>query len=409
MSMTVLHVQNFRSIKNLSIQLAPITVVYGPNGSGKSSLLYAPLVLRNIAQNPNQSIPSLFNLGFLNMGGFKEVAFGRREDTVISLGAEGELSLPCPACRYRFSIILSKQTSAVFRFQLSWPDGSEIASAELNTSLPYGLGQQVDLNSMDLGWQLSWNGLNWSQRGPALKDNPEPIQDVLTELNRPAESLRRISVAPVTRGFFQPQYSIITPQYPFKEHELASLLATDSDLEASVSMRLEEICGRQFRVRIQPGTSVFSLQILDRSRHFVTELVNDGFGVNQLVYILALALRKETDIMLIEEPEIHLHPSMIRNFTRALAEISETGRIFLVSTHSETFVTSLLNLVSSGKLPASRISFYLTARADREEEAQFLHQEVNAEGQIEGGLKNFVDSELEDLKVFLGIQGEDSH
>ena len=30
--------QNFRSLRDVTVDIAPLTVVYGPNGSGKSSL-----------------------------------------------------------------------------------------------------------------------------------------------------------------------------------------------------------------------------------------------------------------------------------------------------------------------------------------------------------------------------------
>ena len=47
-----LHIKNFRSIKQLDLEIAPITVLYGHNGTGKSSALYAPLTLKNIVTNP---------------------------------------------------------------------------------------------------------------------------------------------------------------------------------------------------------------------------------------------------------------------------------------------------------------------------------------------------------------------
>ena len=48
-----LHLQNFRSIRDARVEIAPLTVVYGPNGSGKSSLIYGLLTLRNFLTNPS--------------------------------------------------------------------------------------------------------------------------------------------------------------------------------------------------------------------------------------------------------------------------------------------------------------------------------------------------------------------
>ena len=55
-----LQFQNFRSLRDVSIDIAPLTVIYGPNGSGKSSVIYGLLTLRNFLTNPNQNVPSLF-------------------------------------------------------------------------------------------------------------------------------------------------------------------------------------------------------------------------------------------------------------------------------------------------------------------------------------------------------------
>ena len=63
-----LHIKNFRSIKQLDLELAPITVLYGHNGTGKSSALYAPLTLKNIVNNPNQHIQEFFDYGFARLG-----------------------------------------------------------------------------------------------------------------------------------------------------------------------------------------------------------------------------------------------------------------------------------------------------------------------------------------------------
>ena len=52
--------KNFRSLEDVTLEVAPLTVVYGPNGSGKSSLIYGLLTLRNFLTNPNQNIPAFF-------------------------------------------------------------------------------------------------------------------------------------------------------------------------------------------------------------------------------------------------------------------------------------------------------------------------------------------------------------
>ncbi len=70
--------------------------------------------------------------------------------------------------------------------------------------------------------------------------------------------------------------------------------------------------------------------------------MNDGFGVNQVVYMLAKIHRQDVETVLIEEPEIHLHPTIIRKFARVLARIAtEENKQLLFTTHSEQFLLSI--------------------------------------------------------------------
>ena len=64
---------NFRSIKKETLELAPLTIMYGNNGSGKSSFMYALMTLKNIVLNPNQSPDGFFSYQFISIGGYDQV------------------------------------------------------------------------------------------------------------------------------------------------------------------------------------------------------------------------------------------------------------------------------------------------------------------------------------------------
>ena len=130
-------------------------------------------------------------------------------------------------------------------------------------------------------------------------------------------------------------------------------------------------------------------------------MVNEGFGINQLVHMLTVCLSSRTKIIAIEEPEIHLHPSMIRNLVHAMVDItSKHDKRIVVSTHSETFVLSLLAQIADGKVGVDDVSFIFAEKEDGE--SRFTKQEASPDGQIQGGLRSFMEAELEDMAVLFG-------
>ena len=60
------------------------------------------------------------------------------------------------------------------------------------------------------------------------------------------------------------------------------------------------------------------------------------------------------DLLIIEEPEAHLHPEMQAAFTRFLASAVQSGIRILITTHSEWILEELANLVRLSELPKER-------------------------------------------------------
>jgi predicted ATPase len=118
--------------------------------------------------------------------------------------------------------------------------------------------------------------------------------------------------------------------------------------------------------------------------------------------MLTICLHSPFQIVAIEEPEIHLHPSMVRNLAHAMIDIAANeDRNLIVSTHSEAFVVALLSQIAAGKVDVDKVSFYLAE--NRGGETILTKCAATADGQIEGGLEAFMAMEAEDLVNFLGL------
>ena len=62
-------------------------------------------------------------------------------------------------------------------------------------------------------------------------------------------------------------------------------------------------------------------------------------------------LVRPNDVLIIEEPESHLHPAMQVGFTRQLAAFVRAGVRVIVTTHSEWLLEELANLVRLSQIP----------------------------------------------------------
>ena len=60
------------------------------------------------------------------------------------------------------------------------------------------------------------------------------------------------------------------------------------------------------------------------------------------------------DVLIIEEPEAHLHPAMQTAFARELARLVRAGVRVVMTTHSEWFLEQIGNLVRLSSLPPAK-------------------------------------------------------
>ena len=401
-----LQLKNFRSIQEASVDIAPLTVIYGPNGSGKSSIIYGLLTLKGFLTNPNQNIPSLFSYPTISLGGCEEVVWKHDLEKQISI----DLLADTLAGRSEYRLAI-EQSGGESTINVTAPGIEDGLVLPMSIPFPYQVNQEqtfeIDLSDEDTNTEVivSWNGMLMSHRA-GYTARPEYIAELLHIANLPIELAKGTGFVPLRRGFGIPTYTItnITPALS-TDTEVASLLADDRYLEYEVSRYAESVAKRQVRTRTQIGTSTFTIDCIPTDGGVPTSIVNDGFGINQLVYMLTICLYSKTKIVTIEEPEIHLHPSMVRSLAHAMVDISsKTDKRFLISTHSEAFVLALLALVAEERLNVNNVSLLLATKEGMG--SRFTKQDVKSNGQVEGGLDAFIASGFQDIEAFLKLTSE---
>ena len=417
-----LSLKNFRSLDEATVEIAPLTILYGPNGSGKSSLIYGLLTLRNFLTNSNQNLPSLFSYPSMALGGLQEVIHRHSMDKSISLSIG--VSTP-EELSSRFTLTLdSTGGTTELHFDRSSVEADQRIGTwphvlSLKVPLPYPANQQIDQKvELNLGGtpeaqdsgqgfgSILWNGTNARvETHTDSVDEIDVLRQVTVRANLPMEIARQSGFVPLRRGFSKPAYGLASVTANLaSEDEVASLLASPNERfqQYEISSYVEKIAGRRIQTQAQIGTSIFTIDSIPTRNGVPASIANEGFGINQLLYMLTICLYSPFKIVAIEEPEIHLHPSMVRELALAMAEIAvKKSRRLIVSTHSEAFVVALLSQIAAGKVDVNDVSFILLENPGGN--TTLTAQKATSKGQIQGGLRTFMASETEDLMAFLNV------
>ena len=193
-----LHIKNFRSIENLSLQLAPITLLYGHNGTGKSSALYAPLTLKNIVMNPEQFVHNFFQYGFANLGTFQDVIFDHDLNRALELGISLDTcDYPDVADKVDYRISCSSRETGSFQITLTRDEKN--CATETHVAFPYALSARSYAN---VSPGVSWDGIS---AGPGLDGtskeiSPEMLIAKINTLHLPPDTLSKVDFCPFGKG-----------------------------------------------------------------------------------------------------------------------------------------------------------------------------------------------------------------
>ena len=115
----------------------------------------------------------------------------------------------------------------------------------------------------------------------------------------------------------------------------------DRSLISAVHLWLRAL-GIAQRVELRPLGRILEFDLVDPQTNAKRDLTSVGVGASQVLPVIVLCLlAKPGDLVLLEQPELHLHPGAQQILGDFLLGISQTGRQLIVETHSEHLVNRL--------------------------------------------------------------------
>jgi predicted ATPase len=318
MRFTKLHLENWRNFTHVEVALQNRMFLIGANAIGKSNLLDVFRFLRDIvrvgggfekAVEDRQSVPRLRNI------------FANASDAVVidvSLGDDER-----EAWRYRLAIGQDAESRPILREEKVWN-----AAGELLIERP----DKYDADDMELLHQtyLEQTSSNGAFRDIAKFFDSVRYYHIVPQLVREPERSKGHISDPYGGDFLEQ-----IARLPQEERD-SRLQRIQHVLKIAVPQRQELQLGFNRDNSGSPHlTGYFS--VLPSKQFWLTE-AHFSDGTLRLIGLL-WALLDQGGPLLLEEPELSLHPEIVRHIPALMATIQkEHSRQILVSTHSDALL-----------------------------------------------------------------------
>lgn len=357
----------------MRVDLAPLTLVFGPNSAGKSSLLSVLPLLQQSAASPD----TLTLSGELVEGGTFRMAVHKHDDsTPMTLGFG-----------WRAQDGTEHSGSAEFR----WDAGRRVAARErMNVSDGSGPAH--------VEGPRPWEGQPGAQVARRLA--PE-FYDLLSRIYflgpMRARAERTTAVAGGTGVYVGPAGE----NMPGLLDDRPALLDAVNDWcdRLGLGYRVRMLAPVSREIVVSAGDfTVLALQDVRQDPPVLVSPRAVGYGVGQLLPVITQCCMADDGLVIVEQPEVHLHPRLQAAVGDLFVETVTGARgQVLVETHSEHLVLRLLRRVREGVLPPDALAILYVDLHD--DGAAFVRRlEVDAQGElVDGWPGGFFDERLAEV------------
>jgi len=392
--------KNFRGFSaSVPINLAPITFLVGPNSSGKSSIFDALLLISQSGFGPSSQAAQEPNWqgALVDLGSYKDTVYRHDIDKEITITTElstswkegdpsvygikppvgescgrFEMRLACagrsdPIGRLAELRVTDCATGATLAFFYFSDDPAKVTLEFL------GKKRTSRIDAVPSG---SYYFRRWVQQivGEMMKEK--------TPIDKPAlGNLLFFAATPVFQSFvarvqriasgrlgpkrwypvmsakstrtLRGLYDGIDPLMieevrPYSERQH---LTRNRQRIASILKKLE-IASAVKDVQLSPYHT--SINVKDSVTKVVSNLIDVGYGASQVLPVILGCLSRSTSPLLVEQPEIHLHPRAQGTVAELLCLTSKQRQV-IIETHSEHMVNHARILVAQGNLLPSDV------------------------------------------------------
>ena len=394
---------NFKSWRETGpIRLAPLTGFFGANSSGKSSLLQMLLLLKQTSESSDPNLvlkTGSIQEGYVNLGTAHEITYGT--ETQMSLGMVWDLSGPrlsIPSIgegdnvrinELDFKTEIHAEEHRIFVESLRYESGSDFSAV---------LARQPN-NHYTIRVLVQGNEPRRPQSRPRVYMKPTKCYGFSYEavdFYRDTEYLRFLEFL-FDWKLSQLYYLGPLREYPRRQYTWGGERPSNVGLKGELvvpaliagknqkvyeSERKTKLNGLQARIaqwlveldlaydfKVQPlyiGSNLYNVK-LKRNQSSPEVLITDvGIGVSQILPVLVLCYYvPEGSTLILEQPELHLHPSVQAGLADVFIDVVKRRNIqIVVESHSEHLLRRLQLRLAKEKIVPKDTALYFCEMCD---------------------------------------------
>jgi predicted ATPase len=314
-----LNIKNVKCFADTYFHFSPMTVFAGANSAGKSTALQCLLLLRQ-SFNTDQTVGnSLAMMGeFFSVGHAKDLINHSLQGEALVIDVDGSV----------FSADLKSVDMEAYHIALDTP-----------TSLNHSLFTEDFnyLSALRLAPQISYDVNYDANRFDVGIYGQFAVAELMRRGSRPAPNQRLAKK--VCAGLNLDEHREVNLEIAFKE--AMKMISPDFNIVLASHAGLDKV------------SNTFASQ---GTAHGVRP-VNTGFGISYVMPIIVAALcTNESGYLLVENPEVHLHPAAQSVLAGFLAQAAACGIQVIIETHSDHIISGMRVFVRENDVPEGLVT-----------------------------------------------------
>lgn len=422
---------NFKSIEELELKLAPLTIFVGPNASGKSNVLENIAILAQTTRLRGSIVRSL--LGSLEYGEFVRYPatpdfplfdfIAHKKDwskfitfEIHTTDAEyhdiGYMYAFMPKDREVHQAVFANEKKLVevgnLRVGKSTTRQEVLYPEEFKGSLQLRGDTDYILNPTCFKFALTKKVTDQEQQ--QIEDISFKAQEIVKKIETAVRDVYFISAI---RGEVRPfvETGVGEPELGTHGEGLIEILALifgrrEHEKIAGKIIKWASRFGMEEIKAGWRGKNILSSDYIDPELQTHLNMTLASQGSRQILTIITqLFWSKPGSVIMIEEPEISLHIEAQLELPKMFSDAIKEGKQVIVTTHSEHLILALKPLIVNGELKPEDVAIWHFEKTEEGTKAERLN--LTDKGIVEGWIPSYVKAEGEIIKEWFDTLPED--